>query len=369
MTVGVDVITDFPWDREIEEFWRRNVNHMSGDLFSIYNYDWIYLWMKHIYMNEFRSRCTIMLLKASCDGRLVGIWPLMLAKDKRRSILPYRRLFFLGHGMVDYADIITCDDLDAERIYEVVEALIEYLNGNAYLWDEARLQLFPESSLHFPIIRELAHRGKLARFQSDPTENYYIRTKENTWETFIHTKSRDIKEDTRRRINKLKKRGKLDFLKNTEVEYEKFSGSIEKLHVKRQHLLGRSSLYESGPHREFALDMRNLFQTRGILDYSVLELDQKVIAYMYGFRVGTTRYSWNVSFDIEYAECSPGKVLLYFWIKDAFDEEEIEEFNFMRGGAEFKTKWTDKKRISQKVRFLSPNIYSSALAFAERWMR
>ncbi|MCL4703666.1 GNAT family N-acetyltransferase [bacterium] len=347
--------------RGLEQLWRQSVTPASGYLYVNYNFDWISKWHQFVYPNGTAFNCEQFILTAENCGQLVGAFPLLIGTLKRKGWLPYRCLYFLGHEMVDHADFIISPLASELLRTQIIKAFWQYLKAHRSKWDEARLHLIPEDSPNLiALLRNLREDGACTHTLS-PTENFYINTKNLSWNEFIAGKGRDITSDVKRRLNKLSRLGVYSFECNQESDMDSLFHHMKEIHTARQQELDRSSLYLHAGKAAFVREIMMICADRGELDYSILRLNNKIIAYMVGFRVAGVRYSWNVGFDPQYGDVSPGKLIMYLWIKEAFENSDVSEFNFMRGGAGFKRAWTNSARFTQKLQFFSTNYYSRCL--------
>ncbi|MBX7150451.1 GNAT family N-acetyltransferase [bacterium] len=343
----------------LDLFWKSAISEIQSDLYVHYNFFWIKNWIETVYSQDLKNQYQFKILVAYEGDSIIGVLPLMLEVRMRKKIFPYRYMVFIGHGMVDYADFVIPHHCPYETRLRIIDSFLKYLFKHHYGWEEIRFDLIPESSLNLPILTNLLNSK--ASMTLTQTLNLFIETKGN-WQDFIATKGKDITSDVNRRINKLRRSGSFEFRFNEAISFESFFDEIKRIHIKRQDMLKRNSFYQETGTQNFVFNTMLWTKKENILDYCALLLNDKIIAYMFGFRINAVRYSWNVGFDPDFAELSPGKILLFMWIKEAFENPEVNEFNFMRGDADFKRKWTEKNRLTYKLRFKSNNMYQKLIS-------
>lgn len=87
-----------------------------------------------------------------------------------------------------------------------------------------------------------------------------------------------------------------------------------------------------------------LFATGNVMLF-YMDLDEKPAASYYLFQFNGDLLFYLSGFDPDFASYSPGTILLSRIIEDAI-EKHYHEFDFMRGTAPYKFKWSDKTRIN-----------------------
>lgn len=85
------------------------------------------------------------------------------------------------------------------------------------------------------------------------------------------------------------------------------------------------------------------------LDFSLLILDEQVIAAHYGFIVNNRLYYFTPTYNTLFASLSPGKVLMKRLLDDSFERGMI--FDFQNDAEEYKLLWTDKISTRHWLRF------------------
>jgi hypothetical protein len=83
--------------------------------------------------------------------------------------------------------------------------------------------------------------------------------------------------------------------------------------------------------------------------------EEKIISAFYGFAFGGHLFYYQLGIDPEWESHSPGTVLFYEVINEAFSKN-YKEFDFLRGSEEYKNRWTHKCRALFTV-----NIYNKTI--------
>ncbi len=132
----------------------------------------------------------------------------------------------------------------------------------------------------------------------------------------------------------------------TDEHIELFS----EMNIKRQHSVEHLSLYENSFKNYFVHEVSKKLNIDGTIEVGILSHNDHVISYAYGFYYRNIYYYWNVGFLPEFSKYSPGKILLYFMLSEAF-KNGYEEFDFMRGAEQYKFIWTSEYRNNQTSKF------------------
>lgn len=111
-------------------------------------------------------------------------------------------------------------------------------------------------------------------------------------------------------------------------------------HVARRALAGGRSLFLDAASRSFYLRLIENFDPSGALRFSVLEVDDRAVAFHMGFELNG-RFTWyKPSFDVDFWDCGVGEVLLkhlFEYIRD----RPVMEFDFTRGDEAFKDRFSN----------------------------
>lgn len=90
------------------------------------------------------------------------------------------------------------------------------------------------------------------------------------------------------------------------------------------------------PERErFFWSVAEEFSRKGWLEFSVLSLDEKEVAYLLCFQYNKTCYLYNAAYDPAYAGLSPGIVAITCCLEDSITRG-IRHFDFLRGDETYK---------------------------------
>ena len=129
------------------------------------------------------------------------------------------------------------------------------------------------------------------------------------------------------------------------------------LHQKRSAERELKSSFE-GP-RVIKFHRRLIEKKEGIRFYG-LQLNHRKIAVIYGFEFCKRFFYYQVAHDPDYADLSPGTVLLFLAIEDCCSRG-ITEFNFLQGNERYKDIWTRESRVLYQIVLTSGTMRSFML--------
>lgn len=282
-------------------------------------------------------KCLLLLVKD--EAKLKGIFPLMYRDEKRRGILPYRRLRFLGSEKTDFSTILAAP----ENLKDVIFSSLEWLFSGDFRWELMILDDLQEGTPSIEFIQQWLSEHEV-KYELREGKYYFIDL-ERSWDDILADTSKKF---VRRNINLAKNRidnaGVWHFITDVDWDSDLVIERARFMHIERQKDLGRDSFFSDASELKF---MENAIKDKSIGDFQShwLLLNERYIAYMLGFEQQNIFYAWNMAFDPEYANLFPSKILLFELIKHCH-EKKLKEFHFMRGESDYKTKWTKTYRIN-----------------------
>jgi CelD/BcsL family acetyltransferase involved in cellulose biosynthesis len=160
-----------------------------------------------------------------------------------------------------------------------------------------------------------------------------------TWDEFLASRSRNFREQVRRRERKLARERQLRFrLSEDPEQLDADLGALFSLHRARwgDRVEGEFAGRDERFHRDFA----HVALERGWLRLWTMELDGRPVAVWYGFRFADVEWYYQAGRDPAWEHASVGFVLLSHSIRSAF-EDGVREYRFLRGGEAYKDRFAD----------------------------
>jgi CelD/BcsL family acetyltransferase involved in cellulose biosynthesis len=139
------------------------------------------------------------------------------------------------------------------------------------------------------------------------------------------------------------------------LKYEEALSTLFALHEQRAERKNIESTFKKEHIMEFHRDVVRRMAATDWVWFKVLGNDEKVISVLYGFAFGKKVDYYQIGFDTQWEQHSPGTVLMLNVIKEAFSKN-YEEFDFLRGNERYKAHWTKKTRS-----LFIANIYNTTL--------
>lgn len=323
MALRVEPVDDMGAIREEWSELAERCGNVSG------SWEWCRLWARHI-------ACGRRLMVSACrdsSGRLVALLPLYLA-----SRAPVRTLRFMGHGPI----------CRPEDMVEAVMSLGEVLE-RARGWDVFVADL-PGDQPWAPLIR-----GTPIRRVASPV----LRTDGLGWEGYLRSRSRNFRDQVRRRERRLAREHDLRYrLTEDESTLEDDMRVLFELHDARWGSEGAS--YFTGLQRSFHEELAALALRDGWLRLWFLELDGRPAAAWYGFRFARREWYFQAGRDPALEHRSVGLVLLAHTIRAAL-EDGVCEYRFGQGGEEYKNRFANVARELQTLAVPGSALGSAAL--------
>ena len=308
-------------------------------------WEWLYAWWRRL-----GGRKKLSILAVRRDGRLIAIAPLAVSAPDYSRLQPFRIVEFLGIGFVgsDYLDVIARSGKEQEALDE----LAEYLAPAKLM---LRLgQLRRRACLAERLALQLAQRGWTL---SGATINVcpYINLSGHSWQSFLAALGSEHRYNFQRRWKNLGKQFEVSYERACSDERRREAlGALIALHNRRWaerdggsdafHLPGLVSF-----HEEFS----RLALQRGWLRLSLLSLNGRPAASLYGFRFGKVFYFYQSGFDPEYRKYSLGLVTMGLAIKGAI-EEGAEEYDLLHGNEPYKAHWAREARELGRLEIYPP---------------
>lgn len=281
------------------------------------------------------------------DCQIVAIAPFVIRKRSWYG-LPRKQLIFLGEGNADRSDIIV-----HEPNAQLFEELFGFIKKNLK-WDIMYLREVPQES-HF--LQWIQSNKIKAYFEQDSLCPYLSYPIGVTKESFEKSLSRNMRGELRNLRNRLMKMGGVKF------SVSPITGPSDQEWVRVQEVENQSSKARRTIELVFCQAGSASFQKRflslssGIVKplLTKLEVDEALVAYLYGFFFKRRYYAYNMAFLPEYARVAPGKLAMHETILHGI-EQGWKEFDFLRGASHLKSRWSESSRSQQHITLIKPSI-------------
>jgi CelD/BcsL family acetyltransferase involved in cellulose biosynthesis len=271
--------------------------------------------------------------------QLVGVAPLMRSTQRKHG-RKARVLEFIGSGSVNYLDFIV--GANKQRI---MESMLDWLSDNRDEWDMLNLLHIPETSASTAIIQNYFHCRQIStRIVNSGTCPVYICSGDLEADLKITKKKTE-----QRYYNHYSKSGSFEFkICETIEEVETYLPAMFEQHIARFCHIPRSNKYVDPLQREFVRAMSERLLPAGIPVFSVALFNGQPIAIQYGFHYQNKFTGYLLTYDLAETKTSPGRLMIKLIMTEMI-RRGITEFDFGRGGDEYKMRFTNCIRENQAV--------------------
>lgn len=325
---------------KLKDKWDILVNKIGSPKINSY-YSWNYLIYKNLFIDN-----KLFILIAEDERGIAGIAPLKIQNTKK-ILLNYKIASFIGNEYSDWNDFIILRDNE-----KVINGFVNYVFKNNI--NEILLNNINEHSPNFQLFEKLLSEEDSVK---EKTKCYYIKTYDNTWDYYL--KNNTSKKFVQRDLNRLNNKFNEHNWEVTEIkdDYNEFLEIIKGFHKQSQNRKNRNSIYEDKRFMNFIRSIFDEWVQYDRIKLFLLTLDGTPLSFAIIFYDDNKYYWWQTGFNTEYSKFSPTKFLVSELIKKSFHHK-IDEFHFMRGEDEYKTKWTENFTNNFRFRFYNKNLFS-----------
>jgi len=305
-----------------------------------------------------------LVLKVSDNDRVIGLFPLMYRDEKRKGLLPYRRVRFLGSLNTDFNVVLA----EAKDVEQVITAALDWLFSGSFRWELMILDDLPDDS-PVPGIIQSRLDAISADYEKHEGKYYYVDLDRPWEEAWLEMSKKFVRRNTNLARNRITKAGQWEVAINPDLPTKRLIEQAAIMHKDRQSELERESFYSSPESARFVERIIDRNREMGRFCSYWLKLEGSPIAYMFGFEQDNVFYAWNMAFDPQHSNLFPSKLLMLEIIKDCHARG-LKEFNFMRGETEYKSKWTKHHRINHRFKIKNKkSLYGKTISALESMVK
>jgi CelD/BcsL family acetyltransferase involved in cellulose biosynthesis len=347
--IQIKLVTDFEAFEKLHPAWDILIeNSPSQDVFL--TWEWFYAWFR-----SYGRDSNIRVVTAWDKTELIGLAPFMLIKQKKYGFT-FRVLRTLSAPQCDVGGFLI-----KNNALDTLSAIIDYLVVQKGQWDLLEFNQFYVNGLEAQTLIEKLPANGFTCHQT--TNKHFYIPYEGNWDDYqAHLNSR-FRKNLRRSQRGLDVLGKhtVQHVKGKEVTWDTIQAIIE---VNRHATFPLICVSENDQalHRELI----HVMAEKGWVDIYILTLDNKPIAYEYGFLYKGRMGDWRVGFDRRVdPTVSVGVFLTMAVLKIGFDEKQ-KEIDFLRGDEGYKNDWRPAYR--EYVHIKAARIRNPLAALAFIWL-
>jgi CelD/BcsL family acetyltransferase involved in cellulose biosynthesis len=329
--------------------WNDLVSHNETN--SIFQtYEWFDAWWQ-----TFGSAHELFFLLLRREGRVIGFGAMMI----HRLAWHGRRLEFVGTGNADYQDFVLPYDKPA-----AIVSICKFLRAHASRWRSCWLSNVPSQSSTLDELHKAGEGRGLYFVQEAQLRCPALRLEADRPGAEKLLKKYSLK----RPLNWFSSRGEVRFRNVAALsEIQALLPAFFDQHARRWHAAGRPSLFDAGSQRTFYLALAAALHSAGWLLFSVVEFNGQPIAFHFGFDYFGSIIWYKPSFEVQYAEHSPGLLLTRKIIEDGLQRSRV-ELDFTIGEEAFKDRFANVSRSNVTVSIYH-SLPNALRATGWRWVR
>lgn len=265
-----------------------------------------------------------------------------------RSILPlyrsgriYRSCGLIGDDFFDYTDIIGHPKNSAQLVDMLTAAKAETFQFMRVREDSALASLIPGPG---------SLGGSFSALVEESVQAPYISLKNGSWGAYYESLSKNTKSDLRRKNNRLKDSGSVEFMLTRDaINIKLLLPDLIRQHITRREELGQAkSLFLDEKFASFFNEALEILCSENKVYLFHLNLSGRAIAFCLCFLYENRLYYYMPTFDSNYHRSSPGTLLLA-WIIEYCCTNGIEELDLMIGDEDYKAKFSNGRRSTLNI--------------------
>lgn len=306
--------------------WNELLRCCSASHVPFLRYEYLHSWWQTLGGGEWQDGKLLVVTGRGEDGTLLGIAPLFLTLNRSGE----RALMLLGSIEIsDYLDIIVhCDNQTA-----FIDGLLDVLASDRLPeWQVIDWYNLPDYSPTLPLLQESAERRGWSFQQEQLQPCPYIRLP-GDWETYLAGIDKKQRHEIRRKMRRAEE-SELGVRWYIVREEESLDMEVEAFMELMAQDPEKAGFLSQVMRSQMRAAVHTAFQY-GWLQLAFLEVDgQKAAGYL-NFDFNDHIWVYNSGLSFIHRELSPGWVLLGYLLKWA-NENGRQEFDFLRGGEEYK---------------------------------
>lgn len=332
--------------QKIETEWNSLLKSSSNENIFL-SYDWNYLWIKY-FLGDAGNLFIIAVYNDAEE--LEAIAPFFL----KRFFLFFKSLMFISGDYSDYIDIILRKGADKERIYpEIFGEIIKNKISNIIY-----LKQVSEGLLNY-IKKNVSESYGLKLNYKESGGCYYFKLPDNIADYMKRFNSKQ-RYNILSRVEKAE-RNNIKFFSSSDIDEPLFGTYLNyffDLHQKRWNEKGKRGVFYNKRIKSFFTDLFTVLFNENKIALSFLLINESggirsinkenIISSAVCFDCSDKRQVYLPGFDTEYSNYHPGIVLTYYIIEEAIAKK-YKEFDFLKGGEDYKQRFGAVKRENYKL--------------------
>ncbi len=357
--LSVDWLAAERLDRALLSSWERLVERDPfGTVFQ--TPAWVMTWQRHF------GRGRLHLLTVRRNSRLLALLPLCESRLRVRGV-NVCVLYFAGEPQADLLGALCRPDAP-----EGLQVLVDELLARVDDVDLLRLsEIAADSPLQRALHKAAAERGVPAA--SEVCARAPVLFLDRPLAAIENGYSKSLRTRLKRARRAQQRAGTIDFRRwrPSPAELSQLLERLRQLENRTWKGTRDVGIFSSRPKFEFISEISHEFAERGWLDVATLSLNDRLIAYRYGFRHRGRFLDYNLAHDPEFDRLSPGRVLLDEIIRDShrLGLDAVDASRGHKAPLHLLADWTSVERQHYRWRFFGRSLRGRCLSILERQVR
>ncbi len=344
------IIRDIKELQKIEMDWNvLSESSLNENVFL--SYDWNYIWSKHF---AGKNGSLFIIAVYNDNQEIEAIAPFLI----KNFFLFFKSLIFISSDYSDYLDIIIRKDADKKKIYsEILREIIKNKVADIIYLKQVSTELLDE------VKKKVYEFPELSLFHKGSGDCYYFNLPDTT-DAYLKRFNSKQRYNILSRVEKAEKNN-IKFKGSSNIGkslFKEYLGYFFYLHQKRWNKKGKRGVFYNKKIKDFFTDLFNVLFDKNKIVLSFLSINEnygngggdykdnkeKIISSAVCFDLCGKRQVYLPGFDTEYSGYHPGMVLTFYMIEEAINKK-YEEFDFLKGGEEYKQRFGAVKRENHKL--------------------
>ena len=323
-----------------ESGWNQLVSESTFD--SIFaTYEWFSSWIRYYGISN-----SLKILIAHENNRLCGILPLY-ADRKKLYGSEYITLRSLSNWHSSKFNFI----VTRERAAEIMRLSLNYLT-ESMRWDCMQMEYVPEEAHSISMLKDLEKKSYYRIILEDRMKSPYIELN-GTWEEYLQMRGKKLRRNLDYFEKRITKEGKKE-VSTIENGDDLDEHLREALKIEKSSWKGEegTAIANSDVDTNFYTALARNMSEKDHFVLHFLVVSGEKIAFCYGLKYKNRFNALKIGYDPQYAQLSPGRVLLKKIVQNLYQDSRYDIFDFLGANDEWKTKWTDKSQQMYRMTLL-----------------
>lgn len=347
----IRVITKLEDFKSLEKQWNQLLKK-SPVRSAFLTWTWLYSWW-----NTYGTDKQLWIVSTWHDGTLTGLAPLML-ETRRKGVSSLKVLVNIGTPQTDAGGFLFQKDDPS-----VVDRIVEFILSEKAEWDILEVNILLSAGQERASLTRLINPKEIF-MKIEENEHFFVPLTED-WETFSKRLSKKFMHNLRRATRLANDLGTVDLhhITSDKVKPELVQELID---INKHAHFPR--LYNSPLEQKLLFELiKNGGDQTNWLDIYILNINEKPIAYEYGFVYEKRFESWRSGFDTNTPQqISVGK-LLSMNVFETCIQEGYHEIDFLRGDEAYKLEWKPEKKQYCNIRLFNRKTLQGVLSY--HWLQ